>query len=206
MNNLHIPNCNEFLNGMNAYERNEQRGHDYFLALNHVQQNWGNPEDMSQGIGILLRSWHQGFYRFGNYDRNLLIECVGQNFETINKFRDRDISSLSDSDTSEIKMIYNQFLEALRGGNRRSPVAVAKSLNLLSPNFLPLWDSDIALAYGYVWGGVLTDFTDDDYVSFCWKMKEMAERIQGCLPNPDDRSHLKRIDEYNYSKYTKGWI
>ncbi|MBI4680346.1 MAG: hypothetical protein HY753_03845 [Nitrospirae bacterium] len=206
MNALQIPDCDEFLRGVDEYERNEQRGYVYFQALNHIQQNWGNPEEMAQGIGLLLQSWHQGFYRFGNYDRNLLIECIERNLEIINKFRDRDISSLSNNDETEIKELFNQFLDALRGGNRKSPVAVAKSLNLLTPKFLPLWDSDIALAYGYVWGGILTEFTDTDYISFCWKMKEMAEKIQGCLPNPDDRSFLKRIDEYNYSKYTKGWI
>jgi len=206
MNGFHIPDCDEFLRGLNAYEANEQRGSVYFQALNHVQQNWGNPKEMAQGIGILLQSWHQNFYRFGNYDRDLLIECIERNLETMDNFRERHISGLSNTDESEIKEIYNQLLDGLRGGNRRSPVATAKSLNILSPNFLPLWDSDIALAYGYVWGGVLTQFTDADYISFCWKMKELAERVQGCLPNPDDRSVLKRIDEYNYSKYTKGWV
>ncbi len=206
MTGLQIPDCDEFLRGVDAYERNEQRGYVYFQALNHIHQNWGNPEEMAQGIGLLLQSWHQGFYRFGNFDRNVLIECVENNLEIINKFRDRDIGSLSNNDEPEIKELFNQFLDALRGGNRRSPVAVAKSLNLLAPKLLPLWDSDIALAYGYVWGGILTEFTDADYISFCWKMKEMVERIKGCLPNPDDRSLLKRIDEYNYSKYTKSWI
>lgn len=206
MNFLQIPDCDEFLKGVNEYERKEQRGYVYFQALNHIQQNWSNPEEMAQGIGLLLQSWHQSFYRFGNYDCNLLIRCIERNFEIINKFKDRDISSLLNNDEPEIKALFNQFLDALRGGNRKSPVAVAKSLNLLAPKFLPLWDSYIAPAYGYVWGGILTEFAATYYISFCWKMKEMAEKIKDCLPNPDNRSILKRIDEYNYSKYTKGWI
>lgn len=206
MNGLQIPDCDEFLRGVYEYERNEHRGHVYFDALSHIKQNWGKPEEMANGIGLLLQSWHNAFYRFGMFDYNMLIECIKRNFDAIDKFKDRNICSLSDSDEPKIKELYNQFLDALRGGNRRSPVAVAKSLNLLAPIFLPLWDSDIALAYGYVWGDILTEFTDTDYISFCWKMKEMTERIQDCLPNPDDRSLLKRIDEYNYSKYTKGWI
>ena len=87
MNGFQIPTCNEFLNGVEAYERNEHRGNVYFQALNHIRQNWGNSEQMSQGIELLLQSWHQGFYRFGNFNRNLLIECVERNFETINTFR-----------------------------------------------------------------------------------------------------------------------
>ena len=206
MNGLQIPGCDEFVRGVDAYEKNEHRGYLYFQALNHINQNWSNPKEMAQGIGLLLHGWHQGFYRFGNFDRSVLVECVERNLEIVNKFRNREISSLSNNDEIGIKELFDQFLDVLRGGNRRSPVAVAKSLNLLAPKFLPLWDRDIAFAYGYVWDGILTEFTGTDYISFCWKMKEMAERVQGCLPNPDDRSVLKRIDEYNYSKYTKGWI
>ena len=205
MNGVHIPDCDEFLRGVHAYE-NEQRGNVYFQALNHIQQNWGNAEEMAHGIRILLHSWHQNFYRFGRLDGHLLIDSIKDNYEIIDKLRGRNIDTLSAADEPEIKDIYNNLLDALRGGERRSPVAVAKSLNLLSPNFLPLWDSDIALAYGYVWSGILTQFTDTDYISFCWKMKDMVARVQVCMPNPDDRSFLKRIDEYNYSKYTKGWI
>jgi len=206
VNFFQIPDCDEFLRGVNEYERKEQRGYVYFQALNHIQQNWSNPEEMARGIGLLLQSWHQSFYRFGNYDCNLLIRCIERNFKIINKFKDRDISSLSNNYEPKIKELFNQFLDALRGGNRKSPVAVAKSLNLLAPKFLPLWDKSIARAYDYVWGGILTELAATYYISFCWKMKEMAEKIKDCLPNPDDRSILKRIDEYNYSKYTKGWI
>ena len=41
-----------------------------------------------------------------------------------------------------------------------------------------------------------------NYVAFCWQMKELAEAAHDYQPDPDDRSLLKRIDEFNYSLYT----
>jgi len=45
-----------------------------------------------------------------------------------------------------------------------------------------------------------------NYVAFCWQMKELAAAVKGYQPDRDDRSLLKRIDEFNYSLYTKRWI
>jgi len=36
-------------------------------------------------------------------------------------------------------------------------------------------------------------------------MKTMAEEVKNYI-TPMERSILKLIDEYNYSKYTQGWI
>jgi hypothetical protein len=63
-----------------------------------------------------------------------------------------------------------------------------------------LWDNAIAGAYDQfpMWA--------HNYIAFCWQMKEVAAAVQGYQPDPDDRSLLKRIDEFNYSVYTKRWI
>ena len=45
-----------------------------------------------------------------------------------------------------------------------------------------------------------------DYVSFCWQMKEFVTAIKPFLDLADDRSLLKRIDEFNYATYTKHWV
>ncbi len=44
------------------------------------------------------------------------------------------------------------------------------------------------------------------YFDFCKKMQIMAEKVRSYVPIPDDRSLLKRIDEFNYAKYTMHWI
>jgi hypothetical protein len=46
----------------------------------------------------------------------------------------------------------------------------------------------------------------EDYISFCWQMKELATAVKTYLSPTDDRTPLKRIDEFNYAAYTKHWI
>ncbi len=181
----------------------EPRGPIYFEALQIVQENWGNSNHMALGIQRLIRSWNRFF---ANFDLDKLRNCLEKNMLVLSNFRNRNISTLSDDDSESIKNLFNQFLDALKRtrDNTKSPVSVAKALSLLAPHFFPIWDSNIAFAYNCLY--VLVDFADDSYIRFCRKMKLMSERIHHCAPNPDDRSLLKRIDEYNYSKYTRHWI
>jgi len=83
----------------------------------------------------------------------------------------------------------------------KSPVAVAKALHLLAPNFFPLWDDKIARAYGCYYN----DRPEEKYVSFCKITKAMVDELKRCINRPD-KTIIKLIDEYNYSKYAKKWI
>lgn len=52
-----------------------------------------------------------------------------------------------------ITWLFEAMLKALaitegKSKGRRSPVGVAKTLHLLAPKFFPLWDEEIAKAYG----------------------------------------------------------
>lgn len=198
---FHIPDCKEFCRGYKIYNKRERRGPIYFEALTIVQQNWGNPILMAQGIQRLIRAWNR-FY--ANFDLNELSNCLNRNMTTLSNFRNRDISTLSDDDSETIRNLFIQFLDALKrtNDNRKSPVSVAKALSPIATHFFPLWDSNIAFAYRCFY------FADavSSYIKFCHKMKLLSEKVRHCVPNPDDRSLLKRIDEYNYSKYTMHWI
>lgn len=71
-------------------------------------------------------------------------------------------------------------------------MGAAKTLHALCPHFLPLWDDAIADRYG----------CDDDafgYAKFCRLMKEFASVIKPYLSMRDDRSVLKRVDEFNWA-------
>ena len=46
----------------------------------------------------------------------------------------------------------------------------------------------------------------DDYISFCWQMKEFSTTVMPFANSADGRSALKRIDEFNYASYTKPWV
>lgn len=206
MDELKIPNCEELRKGIEAFEINERRACVYFEAIASIHPNWGDIGKMAQGVEILLHGWHHAFYRFGDFDFDQLKTCIEENLGRITAFKDRDIFSLSRADQDELDMLGNQFLDALRGGNKRSPVAMAKALHLLAPNFFPLWDTDIAINYHSWW--VYSDFGVLEYIPFCWKIRRVAEEVKNCEcvlnPNPK-RSLLKLIDEYNYSNAHK-WL
>ena len=110
---------------------------------------------MAIGVGALLLTWNRAFYRFGSFDFDKLENCIATNFEKLNSFRNRYITSLSKSDDKDISYLFKEFLEALqidsgKYSGRKSPVGVSKALHLLAPNFFPIWDNRIARAYGYI--------------------------------------------------------
>ena len=199
---FYIPEYEEFRKGYESYNRFERRGPVYFEALSVINHNWRNPYFIAKGIERLIRCWNR-FYANFNFEE--LVECIKRNFPVVNEFRDRNIDSLSDDDSQGIKYLFNQFLGALKRkiDGRMSPVSVAKSFNLLAPNFLPLWDSNIAFEYRCFY---FSESADNQYLDFCKKMQIMAEKVRTYVPIADDRSLLKRIDEFNYSKYTRQWI
>jgi hypothetical protein len=70
---------------------------------------------MSNAVGLLLLNWNWGYYRYGKRDGPLDFEkleaCLSKNCITINNFRDRDISTLSEEDDPVIRNLFNDFLE-----------------------------------------------------------------------------------------------
>ena len=198
---FHVPDRDEFKKGYEMYNQKERRGYVYFEANKIISTNWGNPKLMAQGVERLIRSWNRFFANF-NFDE--LSECIDKNIKELSSFRKRNIMGLKEADCENIKKLFNEFLIALRRSSDdvKSPVSVAKALGLLVPDFFPIWDSNIAYKYGYLY---IQD-PAADYFLFCKKMKLMAQSVKGYVPSQDDRSLLKRIDEYNYSKYTTYWI
>ena len=94
-----------------------------------------------------------------------------------------------------------QYLHIFAKIIKKSPVSAAKALHLLVPKFFPLWDDKIARAYGCYYG----ERPADKYIAFCNITKIMAEKLKDCEIR-SDRTLIKLIDEYNYSKYTKEWV
>ena len=209
-----IPTKEEFIKGIKEYEKREKRDAMYKVALfiiNHFLDK-KDLEMVTNGLGVLLLTWNQAFYRYGEFDFDKLERCIKNNFEIIIEFRKRRIESLSSNDEFHIKTLFNELLNALsisRGKRkgRKSPVAVAKALHLLAPNFFPLWDEKISRGYHC--------FYDKDpaekYTRFMYIMKEFVRKVKELYLDSDvetlkSKGILKLIDEYNYSKYTKGWI
>jgi hypothetical protein len=179
----------------------------YKTATFLVEHFWGRPRDMADGMGVLLLTWNQAFYRYGSFDFALLEEALRANMAVIEGLRPRNIQSLVEADELIIRHLFLAFLDALRikEGKKKdfkSPVAVAKALHLLAPDFLPLWDDKIARGYDCYYNLQ----PDQKYVTFAYKMRSLAQQLQEHVPPDCGRTLLKLIDEYNYAKHTKGWI
>lgn len=110
------------------------------------------------------------------------------------------------ADDEAIERLFEQFRRALRiregkKKDAKSPVAVAKALHLLAPNFFPLWDKKIAQAYGCGY----SSNPAKKYIAFLMKSKNMVEGLQSTTDaKATGKTLLKLVDEYNYAKYTLG--
>jgi hypothetical protein len=200
---IRVPSETEFKAAITAYRTRETRGPIYFQALQHITERWGNGGEMATGIGLLLKSWHNAFYRFGPYDPARLKACLEENMLILDTLRERGIHSFASDDESQVRRLFSTLTAALKGGKKgeqESTVATAKAMHLLAPGFLPLWDNPIAGAYGQfpMWA--------HNYISFCGQMKQLASAVEGYVSNPDDCTILKRVDEFNYAVFTQRWV
>jgi hypothetical protein len=191
-----VPSKEEFLAAIAAYDGDN---HLYFEGLRKLQADWGNPTKMADAIWPWLRSWHAPFYRWGEGDPNAIASCIRDHLQQLNAFRDRTIDTLSASDESAIQKLFWAFSRATTRRNSKgfqsSTVGAAKVLHILAPAFLPLWDTEISDHYGC--------FQDAaGYIRFGRTMKQFVAAAHAYLDRPDDRSILKRIDEFNYSSIT----
>ena len=286
---MEVPSEEEFLQGVRAFERHEKRDAMYQVARFLVDYFWKRKDfqRMADGLGVLLLTWNQAFYRYGGFDFYSLEECIKENRSRIAAFRKRHILNLQDSDRNDIEKLFNSFLVALQNdeirfsdqykrkytvegllqllrqlgierkysgslkvlydsiednpkigdavhfidktkapskknyiviyvselGNierevvessgmiKRSPVSVAKALHALTPRVFPMWDTSIAPKY-------VRDYRTNParkYLLFCRNIKAFAEKAKD-YTTQDNKTVVKLIDEYNYAKYTKGWI
>ena len=194
--------------GAAAFDAHEARDSMYRVATFLVEHFWGKPKDMADGLGVLLLTWNQAFYRYGPFDFEALERFLVKNMPTISGFRRRQISTFQPTDEPEILTLFGELLDALRIRDKgpsapTSPVAASKALHLLAPSFFPLWDQEIAKAYG-------CSYSSQPAVKYIKFMKIMKSITSGFEPHLLDghpgRSILKLIDQYNYSKYTKAWV
>lgn len=192
--------------GSNAFRAHEKRDAIYKVSSFLVEHSWGDPSQMADALGVLLLVWNNALYRYGLFDYTTLEQTLRTNMATLTGFRTRDIETFRKEDECLIKTLFATFLDALaiaegKSKGRRSPVGVAKALHLLAPGFFPLWDDKIAKGYQ-------CHYSRDpigQYLRFMTISKNMAESLRGKV---DIRGStlLKVIDEYNYAKFTKGWI
>lgn len=199
-------NIAEFVRGYKAFEERESRDAMYKVASFIIKKSWGKPAEMADGLGVLLLTWNNAFYRYGPFDYDALESCIRKNLRLLKAYRHRDILSLSVEDEEAMKGLFCEFLQALqicqgKIKGRRSPVGVAKALHLLAPAFFAIWDDKIARAHNCYYNNDAAE----SYVNFSWKTKAIACAVCKQVKR-HDKTLVKLIDAYNYAKYTTGWV
>jgi hypothetical protein len=162
---------------------------------------------MANGLGVLLLTWNQAFYRYGAFDFDQLEGCIKRHFGLVEQFRKRHLGDLASSDESKVILLFGDFLDALKIADgkpkgRKSPVSVAKALHLLAPRFFPLWDDKIARAYKCYYDVR----SAEKYFSFCKISKDLIKTVETFNLSPSSKTLVKLLDQYNYAKHTKHWI
>lgn len=200
--------CRKLRKGIKEFRKREARDPMYKVASFWIKHFWGKPKNVAEGLGVLLLTWNQAFYRFGRFDFKKLENFLKKYQRQIGELRKRDIDDFSDSDQFEIRILFNKLMDALqipsgKSKGKKSPVATVKALHLLAPKFFPIWDDKIARAYNCKWQN--SNKAVKKYIDFCYKIKEIVKKLGKCVNNKNV-SILKLIDEYNYAKYTKKWI
>ena len=192
-----------------AFEEWEPRDSMYRVSTFLVREWWGDPAKLVDALSVLLLIWNGAFYRYGPFDEQALENCLRENEGRLNAFRLREISSFGEVDEKETEKLFLSLSQALKRTVDcvESPVSAGKALHLLAPNFFPLWDQYIAPAYGCPYTGELACVA---YVAFMRKTRTLAAQLASELATDGDarkewisrKPLLKRMDEYNYMKFT----
>jgi hypothetical protein len=184
-----------------VFQGNEPRDLFYKAATELINLALDRKTSLSvdEALAVLLQTWNREYYRFRKFD--------DAHFESIERLcrehqrrlatcRTRTIDSLAGGERLRIVNLFQEFETVL------GPVGAAKALHLLGPNFFPLWDRAIAKAFGL--SLAKSGSNGQRYWSFMLdkqrRYRKLSVQLAEC-PNV-----LKWIDEYNYCKYTKGWI
>ena len=203
---LHIT-VSDLERGCAAFERHQGRDSPYCVATGLVDLWWGRYADMVDALTVMLVTGDRGLYRDGLFDQGKLEACLQRNWQLIAGFRPRDITSLTAADRTPVRALFGALLAALqvqsgKYAGKTSPVAVARTLHLLAPQFFPLWDRPIAIQYGCRYDRFPAAAI---YLRFCEIVRAMVIELSPHVPQ-SSKSLLKQIDEFNHAKFVMGWI
>jgi len=195
-----MPTAEELARANRAFLKNEPREIIYRASLDLVSRaiTGDGPLNLAEAVGVLLLVWNRSYYQYRKFDEAHLqdIEALLQRHQSaLAVYRSRAIQNLAEEDDRVLVPFFVEF-EIVLG-----PVGAAKTLHLIAPCFFPLWDRKIAAAYSC--SLARRGMNGERYV---WFMHNAKAQCEECGALPDGRNLLKAIDEYNYCKFTRGWL
>ena len=198
----YTPTPAELDSAHSLFEKQEPRALFYRSAIELIRlANAGVTEITStEALAGLLQTWNVAYYRYrpkllGTLPQDLA-KLQTRHERELELFRVRSIEDFEREDRKMVLKVFNSFDRVL------GPVGTAKALHLLAPEFFPLWDAKIARAYGL--GQPKPGRNGQRYVRFMELMQGQCQRVGG--ERAIGRNPIKALDEFNYCRYTRGWI
>ena len=156
---------------------------------------------VAESLAVLLQTWNKARYQYKKFDATHFAEIealLRQHRSELSRCRRKTIERLKPADASAIVNMFESFETVL------GPVGSAKALHLLAPRFFPIWDRKIAGKYGLQLGKAGSN--GDRYWRFMVISGQQCRHLRSRSRSRLRGNLLKSIDEYNYCKYTKGWL
>jgi Fe-S-cluster formation regulator IscX/YfhJ len=187
----------------NEYSSGHSKYNGYVKDMSKIGLKTITEKEIEESIKPFLYKWGKmgrvlGRSEFHDW-RNNLAKQIRSTYAKLEEFRTKDLSAINLSEfEDDIKRCYESFKEAV------GPIAAAKVLHLISPNFFPLWDNPIAKAFKQESKVKDTKEKDDDrlsgqdYYRFMQQVQifvKKHEKIIYALSNQYGRCHLKIVDE-----------
>jgi len=150
---------------------------------------------LSEAIYVLLRKWNKDVFRYKKFEEKDLVileKNIAIHNAYLKSYYSRSIKHISTESKSILVCIFQDF------ENPRGPVSAAKTLHLLAPKYFPLWDRKIAERYKIRFGRKGTNGLN--YLKFMGMVLDQVQKIK----QHTKRNVVKRLDEFNYCKFTKG--
>ncbi len=192
---VNVPSPENLVKAHELFQKKEPRWRDYWRAIEGAENGLrdGNVGDTATAVAAFLKSWNWNYYRFKPARLAVLEpelqQLISGHSQTIATYRARSLATLTLADRAAVLSFFVSFELKL------GPVGTAKALNVLAPNFFPLWDNPIASGYGVLVG-------PRGYFLFMIVVKYQVSR----MTLPDGLSPLKTLDEYNYCRFTTNWL
>jgi len=192
-----VPPPDEVIDAHRVFEEREPQATEYWIARERTQNGIrdGDSSEIADAIAAFLKSWNKVYYRWRPAKARTLVadlqQLITEQLDALGAFFGRSLTELADSDRPPVLRLFSSFEAKL------DAVGTAKALNLLVPSFFPLWDN--AIAYQ---SGVLSD--SRGYFLFMALTAHQVRNLAGKLPERLDP--LKTLDEFNYCRFTKGWM
>lgn len=202
-----IPTIQDIENAHKIFEDVEPRDLFYHAATELVDLAIHDKTKLklSEAIAVLLQTWNVSYYRFRSIDKKEHFSNIEARLKKhehlITSLRQRTIEDFCDKDVEMVRSTFIDFEEVL------GKTGAAKCLHLLAPRFFPLWDTEIAKAYGLGKGSEADRYcgfmkTTKKQVICLKKQFNLYEKQAICRNLLNELDALKVLDEYNYVTYT----